>query len=108
MQIGAEPLLHIPQLHSFALMVINYLIAIELADGEVFRFRVGEVKAAYACAGPHGAALSQVNSSILLDVEKVPENPFFSMVGAGGITRRRPDTAIFFANQIVVGEIFCF
>ena len=69
---------------------------------------MGEIKAADACAWPHGTALGQRNAGVFLHVQQVPQNPFLSMIRAGGIPGGGPDAAILFADQIVDGELFGF
>ncbi len=49
-----------------------------------------------------------LDAGVLFHLEELPENPLFRVVGARGITRRRPDAAVFFTNQIFGREIFIF
>src|SRR5438128_4705331 len=64
-----------------------------------------EVKTADTGAGPHRAAFCQFDAGVLLDLEQLPKNPFLGMIRAGRITGGWTDAAIFFANQIFVGEL---
>ena len=67
-----------------------------------------EVESAHAAAGPHGKALRELDAGVLFHVEQLPQGSFLGVVGAGGITRRRSDAAIFFLDEIVGGKVFCF
>ena len=67
---------------------------------------MGEIEAAHAAAGPHGETFRQLDASLFLRVEKFPENLLLSVVGAGGVTRRRPDASVFFSNEVINLQFF--
>src|SRR5438132_14413738 len=97
-QIRPEPSLDRAQIHLLAQVIINDLIASDFADREILRLRVREIKPADAGAGPHGAAFGKPNASVALDVQQLPERPFFGMVRASGIAGGRPDAPILLAD----------
>ena len=53
-QILPEPSLNFCHAHRLAFTVIGDLVAVDLAQAEISRFRVGKVESAHAGAGPHG------------------------------------------------------
>src|ERR1700691_5088420 len=56
-QIRSEPAFNFGHRHPLACRVVGDLIAVDLAQAEVTRFRVGEVETTYARAGPHREGL---------------------------------------------------
>ena len=46
------------------------------------------------------------HSGVLLHIEQAPERALLGVVGAGGVAGGGTDAAIFFVDEIVVGEIF--
>ena len=60
-----------------------------------------EVKAADAAAGPHGAALGELDAGVLVHVEELPKNPLLGVIGAGGIAGCGANAAILFFDQLV-------
>src|SRR5438045_1516388 len=89
-------------------MIIEHLVTTDLAHAKILRLRMREVKAAHRAGGPHGAALGKFDSSAFLNVQQVPQNPFFRMVGTRGITSRRTNSTIFLADQLLAAEVFAF
>src|SRR5579872_135752 len=92
----SKPAFDFVDVHSFALAVIGDLIAVDFAKAEITRFRMGEVKAAYARSRPHRKRLRNLNSSIRFHVEQMPEWAFLSVIGARWISGGRTNAAIFF------------
>src|SRR5688572_29635859 len=52
-EVRAQPALDLLERHLLAQMVIQDLIALDLAEAEVARLRMGEIEAAHAGARPH-------------------------------------------------------
>jgi hypothetical protein len=52
-QVLAEPSLDLRHAHPLAFVIVGDLIAVDLAEAEISRFRVGEVDPTHAGAGPH-------------------------------------------------------
>ena len=103
-----QPALDFLQRHAFAEMIIKKLVATEFADGEIPGFRMREIKAAYRAARPHGETLGQLDAGALFHVEQIPEGSLFRVIRTRRITRRRPDAAVFFRDQILGGQFFKF
>jgi hypothetical protein len=97
-QILTEPSLDFHHAHSFANVIVRYLVAINLAKNEIPRLGMGEVESTYAGTGPHGERLGDEHSGIFLYIEQLPERAFFRVVWASWITRGRTDTAILFMD----------
>src|SRR6185312_6827585 len=105
-QVLAEPALDLGHAHPLAFVVVGDLIAVDLAEDEVARFRVGEVEAAYARSGPHGIRLRNLHPGIRLDIEQTPDGTLLRMVGACRIACCGLDSAIFLLNEFRVAETF--
>src|SRR5579883_2329407 len=89
-------------------MIIQNLIAPDFSHPKILRFRVTEIQSAHTGTRPHSAAFRKPNTGGGLDAEQFPQRLLFCVVGASGITRRRPDPAITFAYKILAGEVFAF
>lgn len=100
-----QPAFHFGESSAFALREIADLVFVQLSDGEILRFWVREKQPAHAGAGPHGKTLRQLDAGVLFDVQQIPQDGLLGVVGAGGIARGRADAAIFFPDQIFVGEL---
>src|SRR5215469_10722962 len=92
--------------HPFAFGVVGNLIAVNLAQTEVSRLRMGEVKATHARSGPHRKRLRDLNARVRANVQQMPERPLLGVIRARRITWSRPYAAIFFLNEIVVAQFF--
>ena len=97
-QILTEPSLYFAYLHALAFTVIDNLITLNFAEGKITRLRMGEVKTAYTRSGPHSEGFGDLNPCIRFDVEQTPQCSFLSVVGAGRISCRGANPAIFFLN----------
>src|SRR5215469_7050762 len=95
-QVWPQPSLDFVNAHPFAIGVVGNLIAIDLPQAEVTRFRMGKVKTTHARCGPHRKGLRDLNSCVGANIQQVPERTLLGVIRAGWITRRRSDTAVFF------------
>src|SRR6476661_6666414 len=104
-QIRREPFFHCG--HGFASpgRVINCLIASDLPDPEIFRIGMRKIEPAYAGAGMHRKRLRQFHPRVVLCIEQTKERSFIGVIGTRGITGGGTDTAIFFTDQIGIGEL---
>src|SRR5690606_10678099 len=86
-----------------ALHVVLDLIVADIADIEVLRHGVAKIKARDAGRRVHGVAVSQLHADIFAfhDAEHVLLD---DVLGAGGITRRRPDALVLFSDDVLVGQ----
>ncbi len=89
-------------------MVIEHLVAANLADSKIFRLGMRKIKPADRTRRPHRVAFRQLDGRIPFHVEQLPQNPFLRVVGAGGITGRRADSPIPLADQILACKVFGF
>src|SRR6266478_6343047 len=96
-QIRRKPSFHHAQVHVLAEMVVEHLVAVNLAHPEVFRLRMRKIKAADGTGGPHRVTFRQLDGRIPFYVEQLPKNPFLRVVRARGITRRGTDSPVFLA-----------
>src|ERR1035441_8784887 len=101
--LGSKRDWQVPPLQSSVAVIVEDLVAADLADGEVFRLRVGEVQSADTRAGPHGAAFGQLDAGVLFRVEQLPEGPFLRVVGASGVAGGGADAAILSPNHLFHG-----
>src|SRR5690606_13364820 len=79
--------------------VVLDLVSANFSDGEVLRVGVVEIQSADAAARRHCTTLRQADAGARLDIEALPELAFLCVVRAGGITWRRADAAVLFAND---------
>src|SRR5207237_8826244 len=86
--------------------IIDNLITPDLADAEIFCLGMRKIKPAHTRAGMHRKRLRQFYSRILLRIEQIEQRSLLFVIGAGGITRRRPDPAIFFAAKLDLLQFF--
>ena len=105
-QVLSEPSLDFGYAHSLAFAVVGDLIAVDLAEAEIARFRMGEVKSTHARSGPHRKRLRDQHSCIRLHIEQTPERALLRVIRARRITCGRPDAAIFLLNKIRVAQAF--
>ncbi len=82
------------------------MVAVDLAQAEIARFRVSEVEPAYARAGPHRERLRDQHAGVLLHIEQLPERALLGVIGARWVTRGRPDAAILLLNELRVAQAF--
>src|SRR5580698_7811784 len=99
-QVLTEPSLDFGDCHPLALVIVVDLIAVDLSEAEVARFRMGEVETAYAGPGPHCEGLGNQHSGIRLHIEKTPERALFGVVRACRVTSGWADTAILFLDEV--------
>ena len=64
-----------------------------------------KIEATDTAAGPHGEAFGQLNAGVLLCVEELPEGALLGVIGAGGITGRRPDAAVLLFDEVLVRQL---
>src|SRR5436190_19050565 len=79
---------------AFAARVVLDLIALDLADAEVMRVRMAEIESRDRRAGPHREALGELHIDSLT-IDQAEQRPLLGVIRLGGVTRRRPDAAIF-------------
>src|SRR6516162_7093150 len=105
-QVLPQPSFDFGLAHYFALGVVGNLVTVDLAQTEITRFRMSEIKATHARSGPHRKRLRDLNSCIRPDIEQMPECALLCVIRARGVTRCRPDATIFFLNKIFVAQTF--
>ena len=88
-RLGASQRSAVCEIHAFAPRVIFYLIAVDTADAEVGRLRMGEIVTADRCRRRHGETLRQGNARRLRRVQHAEQRFLLRVVGAGGIARAR-------------------
>src|SRR3954468_7995637 len=98
-QVGSQPALHCCDVERFSPGIILHLVPLDLAHPEVLPLRPPEVVPADRSRREHGVALRQGDAGVLLGREQVEEGALFSMIGAGGIARRRWNSLIPFLDQ---------
>src|SRR6476620_1046859 len=85
--------------------VINCLIASDLPYAEIFRIGMRKIESAHAGAGMHRKRLRQFHPCVVLCIEQTKERSFIGVIWTRGITGGGTDTAIFFTDQIGIGEL---
>src|SRR5437867_5240981 len=93
-EIRTQPPLHGPQVHLFSQMIINDLIAAELADRKIFRGGMRKIESADRAGRIHGKILGQADTRVFLHLQEIKQRLFFSMVRAGWIPWRRANATI--------------
>src|SRR5437588_12536383 len=78
----------------------------DLADPERFSLGVRKIKPAHACAGMHRKRFRQFDACVLLGSKQIEQRSFLGVIGTGGITSSRPNTAILFADEIGMRQLF--
>src|SRR5271170_6022255 len=101
-----EPSLDLGCAHPFALVIVGDLIAVDLAEAKISRFRVCKVKPTHARSGPHREGLRNLHAGVGLDIEQTPERSLLRVIRASRVARGRPDTAILLLNKIRRTETF--
>ena len=71
-QIRRQPIFRVLQVQAFALGIVLHLISVDLADGKVGGFGVGEVEAADGGGGHHGLGFGEPDAGVLLHFQQVP------------------------------------
>ncbi len=94
-----QPALRLGQGPLLACGVVDDLLAADAHDAEIARLRMAEVPAAHRRRRGHHAALGEVQAEVAAGVEEVEERPLLGVVGAGGVTRRRPDAPVGLADE---------
>src|SRR5487761_1617399 len=105
-QVWTEPALDFRYIHRFALVIVDDLVAVDFAEDEIARFRVGEVESADAGAGPHGERLGDLHAGVGFYIEQTPERAFFRVIGTGRVPGGGPDAAILFLDEVRRGKVF--
>src|SRR5258706_1050775 len=100
-KIGRKPAFHGAKVHLFAEMIIKDLVAINLADAEMLRLRVREIKSAHGTGGPHRVTFGELDAGVLLHVEQVPKDSFLGVVRARGVAGGGADASVLFVDQVV-------
>ena len=65
-----------------------------------------KIEPAHAGAGMHCKRLRQFDPYVVLRIERIKERSFLGVIGTGGITGGGTDTAIFFADEISIRQLF--
>jgi len=105
-QIRREPFFHGGYGFASPGRVINRLIASDLPDAEIFRIRMRKIQPAHAGARMHRKRLRQPDPCVVSCIEQIEERSFLGVIWTRWITGGRPNAAIFFTNQISIGELF--
>src|SRR5580692_3499641 len=87
-------------------MVIGDLIAIDLAEAKVSRFRMSEINPTHTRSGPHCKGLRNLHSCVGLDIKQTPENSLLRVIRASWVARCRSDSAVLLPNEIARTEAF--
>ena len=59
---------------------------------------MGEIQAADGGGGLHGVVFRQRNPGVFRDLEQVPDDRFFRVVGAGRVAGGRADAPVFLGD----------
>src|SRR5205814_7645576 len=78
--------------------IVFHLVARDFTDSKVSRFRMREIKSAYARTRMHRERFRKLDAAAFLRPEQTEKRTFLRVIGTGRITRGRADPAIFFAN----------
>src|ERR1700735_936464 len=103
---GRQPTFCFSQFETLALRIAQDLIAVDLANAEIVRLRVGEIKPAHGSSREHGKRLCQTDARGALRIQEPPEQCLLSVLRTGGIPRRWADALILFADQSGVVQVF--
>src|SRR4029077_10599191 len=71
-QVLPEPSLDFCHAHPLAFAVVGNLVAVDLAETEISRFRVCKVEPAHARSWPHRKRLGNDHSGVGLHIEQTP------------------------------------
>src|SRR5260370_42063812 len=105
-QARREPSLVLSYAHPLAFVIVGDLIAVDLAEREISRFRMGEVEPTHARSGPHRKRLSNQHSRVRLHIEQTPELALLGVVRTRRVTRGRPDPPILFLDEFLGAQVF--
>src|SRR5579872_625839 len=105
-QVLPEPALDLCHTHSLTLVIVSDLIAVDLTETKISRFRMGKVESTYARAGPHCERLRNQHSGIRLHIKQTPERTLLGVIWACWIPRSRPNASIFLLDKILVTQPF--
>src|SRR5690242_2715388 len=94
-----------PDGHFLAAGVRFALVALDLPDAEVPRFRTPEVEARDRRCRKHRKALGQRDSSALCRFQHAKERHLFRVIGARRVTRRGPDPLVLLLDDRGVVEM---
>src|SRR5690348_11008831 len=104
-EVGRKPTLGFGRRPAFAFRVVLDLVFRELADHEILAVRMAEIPARYRGGGIHREAFRQFDAGVVGRIEQPEQRGLFSVVGAGGVARRRADAAPFLGDQVLVAEV---
>src|ERR1700678_1870140 len=93
-QVRPEPSLDLRYGHTLALVIVHDLIAFDLAEAEIARFRMSEIETAYARTGPHRKRFGNQHSSVRFHIKQTPERTLFCVIRACRVTRGGPDSPV--------------
>src|SRR6266403_2254793 len=102
-----EPSLDFCHAHPLAFAIVGNLVAVDLTETEIARFRMGEVEPTHARAGPHRKGLRDQHSGVGLHIEQSPKGALFRVIRARRVTRSRPDPPVLLCDEIRVAQALC-
>src|SRR5437870_5427637 len=105
-QVLAEPALGFRNVEAFSTAVILDLVPIDFPDGKVLRLGVREVEAGDGTGGNHREAFGEMNSHVLLRIQKVEYGALFRMIRLSRISGSWSNPLITFFDQLRRGEFF--
>src|ERR1700730_5034608 len=103
-QILPEPSLDFCHAHPLAFVIVGDLIAVDLAEAEISRFRVGKVEPTHARSGPHRKRLSNQHSSVRLHIEQTPKRPLLRWIRGRRVTCGWPDPTVLLLDEIRIAQ----
>src|ERR1700730_6573300 len=103
-EIRPQPALRFFKREPLAARVILDLRAVDLADREVARLRMGDVPAAHRRGRVHGVGFGEADAGAALDGEQAPELGLLGVIRARRVPGSRADATILLAHQLLVGE----
>src|SRR5712691_4050506 len=106
-QVLPEPSLDFCHAHPLAFAIVGNLVAVDLTETEIARFRMGEVEPTHARAGPHRKGLRDQHSGVGLHIEQSPKGALFRVIRARRVTRSRPDPPVLLCDEIRVAQALC-
>lgn len=80
-EVGREPVFGLFHAHAFAFGVVFYLLAVDLADGEVAGLWMSKVDAADGGGGHHGFGFGEPDAGVFFNLHQVPDQIFFGVIG---------------------------
>ena len=105
-QAGSEPTLGPLDGQAAACSPIVQLVVLNESDAQVPGFGMGEIISGNRCSWENGFGLGQCRTNALFGIEQRPNQVFVKVVRAGGVPRRRSNSAVGFFDEFLVGEVF--